>query len=118
MESLYKYRSVGIAHDTTKKEHEECKTLNEAKVKTESESGGPYLSCQGFSRTDEDCLIQETVMWNMKHSIKTNNEKFFYILYTDCLANKIKELEVLICSLHFKPAIIAVTEVKHKNNGM
>jgi len=35
-----KYRNVGIAHDMTKKEREECKTLvNEAKVKNESETG-------------------------------------------------------------------------------
>jgi len=47
MESLYKLksteakcRSVGIAHDMTKKEREECKTLvNEAKVKNDSETG-------------------------------------------------------------------------------
>ena len=54
---------------------------------------------------------------NVKHNIITNNVEYFEILYTnaDCLVNKIKELEVLIHSLHNKPKIIAVTEVKHKN---
>lgn len=54
----------------------------------------------------------------MKHNIITNNVEYFEIIYTnaDDLGNKIKKLEVLIHSLHNKPKIIAVTEVKHKKN--
>jgi len=57
----------------------------------------------------------------VKHNIITNNVEYFEIIYTnaDDLGNKIKKLEVLIHSLHNKPKIIAVTEVKHKKiNGM
>ena len=43
-----KYRSVGIAHDMTKKERGECKTLvNEAKVKNDSESGNWIYRVRG-----------------------------------------------------------------------
>ena len=55
MESLYKiksmeikFRSIIVAHDMTKKQREECKVLvNEAKEKSENESGDWVYKVRG-----------------------------------------------------------------------
>ena len=48
--------------------------------------------------------------------IKSSKGEELTILYTnaDSLHNKIHELKLVINSLHYRPSIIALTEVKHK----
>ena len=52
-----------------------------------------------------------------KDSKTVSSEKVndLLLLYADSLLNKLNELKLVIKSLELKPAIIAITEVKHKN---
>jgi len=82
------------------------------------------LSCQGPSRYDEDCSVEEasTEQLTDHDNTTTGYDKShiadkFEIVYTnaDVLQNKLNELKVLVNLETFKPKVIAVTESKHKS---
>jgi len=52
----------------------------------------------------------------MLYTSSDSHQKFL-VLYTnaDSLHNKINELKLIISSFQYKPSLIAITEVKHKN---
>ena len=68
------------------------------------------LSCQGASGTNENCSIQEKPIVGL-----TSNDAVFDKDNFDGLPNKLNELKVLVNSEENKPKVIAITEVKHKN---
>ena len=95
-------------HDLTKKEREECKQLvEEAKAKTSADASGEWRS----PRKDGDCENEET------EQLKFSNSNKLLVIYAnvDSLSNKLEELKFRISSMHPKPHLIALTEIKHKN---
>jgi len=53
---------------------------------------------------------------NLQNTLCDSHRKFL-VLYAnaDSLHNKINELKLIISSFQYKPSLIAITEVKHKN---
>ena len=74
------------------------------------------LPCQGSSREDENCSVQENWIDVLNCPVKNIIRGNLKILYTNAngLPNKLNELKVLVQSDKSKPDVIAVTEVKYK----
>lgn len=69
------------------------------------------ISSPRSPRKDGDCENEET------EQLKFNNSNKLLVIYAnvDSLSNKLEELKFRISSMHPKPHLIALTEIKHKN---
>lgn len=69
------------------------------------------ISSPRSPRKDGDCENEET------EQLKFNNSNKLLVIYAnvDSLSNKLEELKFCISSMHPKPHLIALTEIKHKN---
>lgn len=122
-----KYKNVVIAHDMTKNERKNCKTLVEDAKKTTT--GGPFgklhIQGQGNSRGNDNCPATPKLKYEGNQLVnstnrnyeKLDNEEDILFLYTnaDCLPNKLQELKQLLVHFEKSPDIISLTEIKHKN---
>ena len=69
------------------------------------------ISSQRSPKKDGDCENEETKQQ------KFNNSNKLLVIYAnvDSLSNKLEQLKFRISSMHPKPHLIALTEIKHKN---